>query len=85
MQLENLRLTDDVADIFYLNGPIEVEVPDPALGGLIYGPFFSWVDPEDTACGGSGGEDIKGGSMCTSQLVVAVQHVLAAVQEYGKR
>ena len=42
LQLENLGITDDRYDIVYLHGGVEVEEADPAIAGLIRGPYYSW-------------------------------------------
>lgn len=42
LQLENLGITEDNYDIFYLNGLIEESKGDPTLLEFFNGPFFSW-------------------------------------------
>eukprot|EP00984_Skeletonema_dohrnii_P025018 scaffold14161_cov121-Skeletonema_dohrnii-CCMP3373.AAC.2 len=49
LQLENLHITDDDYDIEYLQGGVEVDEAHPDLDGLINGPFYSWLDKDDSA------------------------------------
>jgi len=69
LQLENLRILDEDYDIVYMQGPIEVEEGDADLEGLVHGPFYSWIDPNDNNSG--------------SSLITAVGNVLSAVNHLG--
>ena len=42
LQLENLGITEDKYDIFYLSGLIEEAKGDPTVLEFFNGPFFSW-------------------------------------------
>lgn len=42
LQLENLGITEDKYDIFYLSGLIEEPKGDPTVLEFFNGPFFSW-------------------------------------------
>jgi len=53
LQLENLGITDDKYDIVYLHGGVEVEEGDPAIAGLIRGPYYSWFEDKNEKDGGN--------------------------------
>jgi hypothetical protein len=69
LQLENLCITEEEYDIVYLHGPIEVEEGDPEHNGLVYGPFYSWLDEDEKKCGAS--------------LITAVRDVLTVAKKSG--
>ena len=69
LQLENLGITDENYEIFYLNGWIEEPEGDPELEGLVHGPFYSWV-----------GTDL---SLKDPQVVTAVKYVMDTIDLYG--
>jgi hypothetical protein len=69
MQLENLCITEEDYDIVYMRGPIEVEEGDPELEGLVYGPFYSWLDEDEEKRGAS--------------LIAAVRDVLTVAKHSG--
>jgi hypothetical protein len=69
LQLENLNITEEDYDIVYLRGGIEVEEGDPELMGLVYGPFYSWIDEDEAKRGAS--------------LITAVRDILNVVKTLG--
>eukprot|EP00804_Cyclotella_cryptica_P020769 CCRYP_016601-RB/>CCRYP_016601-RB protein AED:0.06 eAED:0.06 QI:244/1/1/1/0.75/0.76/13/968/1468 len=69
LQLENLEITEESHEIFYLPGWKEVPEGDPELVGMVYGPFYSWMD-EHTS-------DPK------TDIITSVRYVLDAIAEYG--
>eukprot|EP00588_Corethron_pennatum_P012659 CAMPEP_0194265640 /NCGR_PEP_ID=MMETSP0169-20130528/814_1 /TAXON_ID=218684 /ORGANISM="Corethron pennatum, Strain L29A3" /LENGTH=1665 /DNA_ID=CAMNT_0039006149 /DNA_START=543 /DNA_END=5540 /DNA_ORIENTATION=+ len=69
LQLENLRILDEDYDIVYMHGPIKVEEGDADLEGLVHGPFYSWIDPNDDNSG--------------SSLITAVANVLSTAIHCG--
>jgi len=44
LQLENLKITEEVYDIVYLRGTIQEEHGHPDLETIVDGPFYSWID-----------------------------------------
>ena len=44
LQLENLKITEEVYDIVYLRGTIQEEHGHPELETIVDGPFYSWID-----------------------------------------
>lgn len=69
LQLENLHITEEDYDIFYLHGSIEESEIHPSLEGLVKGPFYSWFDKES--------------SKENSSLITAVKDVVSAVKHHG--
>jgi len=69
LQLENLNITDEDYDIVYLNGGVEESEIHPEMAGLVYGPFYSWIDKDETKAGPS--------------LITAVCDVVEAVKSDG--
>jgi hypothetical protein len=69
LQLENLRITEEDYDIFYLNGSIEVDEAHSDLAGLINGPFYSWLEKDQ--------------SKLRNSLLRAVKDVVEAVEHFG--
>lgn len=67
--MENLGITEENYDIFYLNGWIEEPEGDPELEGLVHGPFYSWV-----------GTDL---SRKDAQVVTSVKYVMNAIDLHG--
>ena len=71
LQLDNLWITEEDYDIVYLRGSIEVEEGDPELEGtgLVFGPFYSWLDKDEEKRGAS--------------LITAVRDVLTVAKNNG--
>ena len=69
LQLDNLKITDDDYDIVYITGGVEESEIHPDLAGLVYGPFYSWIDRDETKAGPS--------------LITAVRDVVNAVRAQG--
>jgi len=70
IQLENLHITSEKYNIFYLDGVIEEERGDPEVEEFVNGPFFSWF---------YGSTDAR----YVSSILHAVAHVYKEIAEEG--
>lgn len=79
MQLLNLGISEAEYDIVYLDGPLREDAPGPGiaeLAGLVAGPWHSWIRYVDD-------EQADGNRIDADSLLMAVLHVLDAVDEQG--
>jgi len=71
LQLENLGITDDRYDIVYLHGGVEVDEADPAIAGLIRGPYYSWFEDN------MDGEDLR------QSIIAGIRGILQVSETLG--
>jgi len=69
LQLQHLHITDDHYDILYIHGAIEAD-ENEELAGLVYGPFYSWIDKSET-------------KKVNDSIVESVRHVIETVHTHG--
>jgi len=49
MQMENLRMSEDVYDIYYMKGYVKEDKGGAEIDGIFHGPFYSWYSTDGSA------------------------------------